>query len=287
MADETAKWGSPHGHSIANHITDKMPQVAARKPEAANVALDAYNKGVADTKKAVSDKIAEMALYFDKWECYSGKYSSSSARESVSPEELGEIITEVDVVPTAALQTPASDGVLEALKSIIFDIECLEPIKKMHLEDAYKAISLAENVSCENLSNVNDLKTVRDALTSAIKRLETIKETFPAISVDSDIKIYREACFKLSQDITLATESEQLKDEVRQLKLACEIHEHNNEQLRKERDELARALEDILHSAFEHGSQNLSGKTLDPDGEMLWKAKQLIKKIRGAKDEIR
>lgn len=40
---------------------------------------------------------------------------------------------------------------------------------------------------------MNDLKTVRDALTSAIKRLETIKETFPAISVDSDIKIYRDA----------------------------------------------------------------------------------------------
>lgn len=52
------------------------------------------------------------------------------------------------------------------------------------------------------------------------------------------------------------------------------------EQLRKGRDELAEVLDDILHSAFEHGSQNLSGKTLDPDGEMLWKAKQLVNKIR-------
>lgn len=46
----------------------------------------------------------------------------------------------------AALTPPQSPNraVLDALKSIIFDIECLEPIKKMHLEDAYKAISDAE-----------------------------------------------------------------------------------------------------------------------------------------------
>lgn len=50
--------------------------------------------------------------------------------------------------------------------------------------------------------------------------------------------------------------------------------------LRKERDELAAALDDILHSAFEHRCKNLSGKTLDLDGEMLWKAKQLVNKIR-------
>ncbi len=47
-----------------------------------------------------------------------------------------------------------------------------------------------------------------------------------------------------------------------------------------EKDELVDVLEDILHSAFEHGGKNLSGKTLDPDGEMLWKAKQLVNKIR-------
>lgn len=99
-------------------------------------------------------------------------------------------------------------------------------------------------------------------------------------SQSDDIKTLKHA-------LTIATESEQLRNKVRQLNLACEIHEHTKEQLRKERDDLAVALEDILHSAFEHGSQNLSGKTLDPDGEMLWKAKQLIKKIRGAKDEIR
>jgi len=44
-----------------------------------------------------------------------------------------------------------------------------------------------------------ELKQVRDALSSAIKRLETIKETFPAISVDSDIKIYRDALATLDR----------------------------------------------------------------------------------------
>ena len=53
------------------------------------------------------------------------------------------------------------------------------------------------------------------------------------------------------------------------------------ERVKKEREKLADILEDILHSAFEHGSKNLSGKTLDPDGEMLWRAKQLVEKIRG------
>lgn len=53
------------------------------------------------------------------------------------------------------------------------------------------------------------------------------------------------------------------------------------EELRKERDELADILDDICHSAFEHGSKNLSGRTLDPDGELLWKAKELVNKIKG------
>jgi len=44
-----------------------------------------------------------------------------------------------------------------------------------------------------------ELKQVRNALSSAIKRLETIKETFPAISVDSDIKIYRDAIATLDR----------------------------------------------------------------------------------------
>jgi hypothetical protein len=80
MADETAKWGSPHGHAIANHITDKMPQVeggdelirpkfmttmeAAQwdtdhpeywKPEAANVALDAFYYIVGELQHYIPD----------------------------------------------------------------------------------------------------------------------------------------------------------------------------------------------------------------------------------------
>ncbi len=52
----------------------------------------------------------------------------------------------INVNEPLALTPPQSPNraVLDALKSIIFDIECLEPIKKMHLEDAYKAISDAE-----------------------------------------------------------------------------------------------------------------------------------------------
>lgn len=49
------------------------------------------------------------------------------------------------------------------------------------------------------MTQSKELKQVRDALASAIKRLETIKETFPAISVDSDIKIYRDALATLDR----------------------------------------------------------------------------------------
>lgn len=49
------------------------------------------------------------------------------------------------------------------------------------------------------MTQSKELKQVRDALSSAIKRLETIKETFPAISVDSDIKIYRDALATLDR----------------------------------------------------------------------------------------
>lgn len=95
-----------------------------------NLFLEHYNKGVSDTKKAISDKIEEMALYFDKWECYSGKYSSASARESVTPEELGVIITELDVEPNSALTAPdVNEELLVALK------ECLPRIEEIRLVD--------------------------------------------------------------------------------------------------------------------------------------------------------
>ena len=38
----------------------------------------------------------------------------------------------------------AAPELLEALELIIFDIECLEPIKKGHIEDAYAAIAKAK-----------------------------------------------------------------------------------------------------------------------------------------------
>lgn len=46
-------------------------------------------------------------------------------------------------------------------------------------------------------------------------------------------------------------------------------------------DELLEALEDLVHAAFEHGNKSLSGKTLDPDGELLGYAKLAIAKARG------
>ena len=57
---------------------------------------------------------------------------------------------------------------------------------------------------------MNDLKTVRDALSSAIKRLETIKETFPAISVDSDIKIYRDGILMIDRMIETPAPTEKV-----------------------------------------------------------------------------
>lgn len=41
------------------------------------------------------------------------------------------------------------------------------------------------------------------------------------------------------------------------------------------------ALEDIVHAAFEHGNKCLSGKTLDPDGELLGAAKEALHELEG------
>jgi hypothetical protein len=80
-------------------------------------ALDDYNQGVEDTKKAISEKIKEMALYFDRWECYSGKYASSTERESVDPDGLAEIVTDVSV--ERALSSPSRGAkLLQILKDI-------------------------------------------------------------------------------------------------------------------------------------------------------------------------
>lgn len=56
-----------------------------------------YERGVANAKKAIAAKIKDMACYFDKWTCHSGKYSSSNATESLNPDQIAEIITEVEV----------------------------------------------------------------------------------------------------------------------------------------------------------------------------------------------
>lgn len=46
-------------------------------------------------------------------------------------------------------------------------------------------------------------------------------------------------------------------------------------------DALVEALEDIIHAAFEHGNKGLSGKTLDPDGELLGAAKEALALAKG------
>lgn len=54
---------------------------------------------------------------------------------------------------------------------------------------------------------------------------------------------------------TLATEAEQLRDEVRQLNLACEIHEYTNEQLRKERDDAIAEKDSIVKELYGFGQK--------------------------------
>lgn len=46
-------------------------------------------------------------------------------------------------------------------------------------------------------------------------------------------------------------------------------------------DRVRAALEDIVHAAFEHGNKCLSGKTLDPDGELLGAAKEALHELEG------
>lgn len=46
-------------------------------------------------------------------------------------------------------------------------------------------------------------------------------------------------------------------------------------------DRVREALEDIVHAAFEHGNKCLSGKTLDPDGELLGAAKEALSELDG------
>lgn len=116
--------------SVWENVKNDLETIRAALTTQENRFLEHYNQGVSDTKKAISNKIEEMALYFDKWECYSGKYSSSSARESVTPEELGEIITELDVEPSFSITAPnVNADLLEALK------ECLPRIEEIRLVD--------------------------------------------------------------------------------------------------------------------------------------------------------
>ena len=46
-------------------------------------------------------------------------------------------------------------------------------------------------------------------------------------------------------------------------------------------DRVRAALDDIVHAAFEHGNKCLSGKTLDPDGELLGAAKEALHELSG------
>lgn len=87
--------------TLLDEAISKMETTTEQSSEvgAKNAQTDAYNQGVYDAKKAISNKIKDMGLYFDRWECYSGEYASSIARESVDPDELGEIVTDVDVIP--------------------------------------------------------------------------------------------------------------------------------------------------------------------------------------------
>lgn len=137
-----------------------------------NSFLEHYNQGVSDTKKAISNKIEEMALYFDKWECYSGKYSSSSARESVTPEELGEIITELDVEPNSALTAPdVNEELLECLNDAINLWDAQNP----HNPDD---INKWREVAKQSKANI---EYVADAIVKAIADILYLANTYEKI----------------------------------------------------------------------------------------------------------
>lgn len=84
------------------------------------------------------------------------------------------------------------------------------PCEKYEYKEIWRTIYFQKKDDCikfwntrsthpQSPNRADEMKQVRDALSSAIKRLETIKETFPAISVDSDIKIYRDALATLDR----------------------------------------------------------------------------------------
>jgi hypothetical protein len=58
-----------------------------------------YERGVSDAKKAIAAKVRDLAVYFDRFECYSGKYGNSHAAESLSPDQIAELLTEVEIEP--------------------------------------------------------------------------------------------------------------------------------------------------------------------------------------------
>ncbi len=58
-----------------------------------------YERGVVDAKKAIAAKVRELAVYFDKFECYGGRYGSVSGRESLNPDQIAELLTDVEVEP--------------------------------------------------------------------------------------------------------------------------------------------------------------------------------------------
>ena len=104
------KWPSPHGHAIASDKTDKLPQ-----PEAAKVALDALNK------------IQAMLLL---------------ARATINQSTLDET-SDMDALfqpIRAALQTPASDGVLDTWTLPYKSSDSDERIRKV-----IKTLALPEN----------------------------------------------------------------------------------------------------------------------------------------------
>lgn len=68
-----------------------------------------WQAGVDDAKAAIAKHIRDMACYFDKFECYSEKYASSHGRESLSPDQIAEAITEIEVEPAAPTHPEVSN----------------------------------------------------------------------------------------------------------------------------------------------------------------------------------